>query len=57
VSLALAALSLYYVLGSAVDIAAFTESIVGPASVPSAAARLVLGGLCALAAGRSLARA
>jgi hypothetical protein len=30
VSLALAALSLYYVLGSAVDLAAFTDDIVGP---------------------------
>jgi hypothetical protein len=46
----LVGLSVYYVLGSVVDLAAFLQSIVGPASVPSAAVRIVLGCLCAWAA-------
>jgi len=50
--LALVSLAVYYVLGSAVDLAGFAQGVVGPASVPSAAARIVLGGACILAAAR-----
>jgi hypothetical protein len=48
--LVLYALAAYYVVGSIVDVAAFAQGIVGLASVPSAALRIVVGGLC-LAAG------
>jgi len=47
--LVLAALAGYYVLGSIVDLQAFTKGIVGPASVPSAVVRIALGSVCALA--------
>lgn len=50
--IALLSLALYYVLGSLVDIAAFSENIVGPASVPSAVIRIAIGLLCAVAAWR-----
>src|SRR5262249_28592024 len=40
----------YFVLGSVVDLAAFAQGIVGPASVPSAAIRLALGALSLWAA-------
>jgi hypothetical protein len=50
--LALVSLALYYVLGSVVDLAAFAQGVVGPASVPSAAVRTILGGACLLAAAR-----
>jgi len=49
---ALLSLAVYYILGSLVDLAAFGQGIVGPASVPSAAVRLVLGGACLFAAMR-----
>jgi hypothetical protein len=48
----LAGLGVYYVLGSLVDLAAFAQGLVGPASVPSAAVRILLGVLCFMAAGR-----
>ncbi len=48
----LAGLGLYYVLGSFVDLAAFAQGVVGAASVPSAAVRILLGVLCLLAARR-----
>ena len=50
--LALVSLAVYFVLGSAVDLAAFAQGVVGPASVPSAVARIVLGAACLLAAAR-----
>jgi hypothetical protein len=43
---ALTVLSAYYVLSSVVDIAAFVDGIVGPASVPSAVVRIALGAGC-----------
>ena len=39
-------LAIYYLLGSAVDLIAFMQGIVGPLSVPSAAARILLGVGC-----------
>ena len=50
--LALVSLAVYFVLGSAVDLAAFAQGVVGSASVPSAAARMILGGACLFAAAR-----
>lgn len=50
--LALVSLAVYYVLGSAVDLAAFAQGVVGPASVPSAVVRIVLGAACILTAAR-----
>ena len=49
---ALAALAGYYVLGSIVDLHAFAQDIVGPASVPSAVVRIALGVVCAVVAVR-----
>jgi hypothetical protein len=40
----------YYILSSVVDLAAFAQGIVGPASVPSAGIRIAVGGLCLVAA-------
>jgi hypothetical protein len=48
----LAGLGVYYVLGSLVDLAAFGQGLVGPASVPSAAVRILLGVLCFVAVAR-----
>jgi hypothetical protein len=48
----LASLAVYYVIGSLVDVSAFNDNIVGPASVPSAVVRIFVGGLCAVAAWR-----
>ena len=48
----LAGLGVFYVLGSLVDLAAFAQGLVGPASVPSAAVRILLGVLCFVAIGR-----
>lgn len=45
----LLALAGYYVLSSLVDVAAFAQGTVGPASVPSAAIRIVVGALCLVA--------
>ncbi len=50
--LVLAALAGYFVVGSLVDLAAFTEGIVGAASVPSAVLRIAIGAVCVLAAVR-----
>src|SRR3954454_11174132 len=47
---ALAALAGYYVVGSLVDLQAFTQAIVGPASIPSAVLRIALGVVCGAAA-------
>ena len=52
VRVVLAGLGIYYVLGSLVDLAAFAQGIVGPASVPSAAVRIVLGVVCLVAIAR-----
>ena len=52
VRLVLFTLSVYYVLGSLVDLAAFAQGVVGTASVPSAAVRILIGGACLLAAAR-----
>ena len=46
VKTALVALAGYLVVGSLVDLAAFAQSTVGPASVPSAAIRIALGIVC-----------
>jgi len=43
---ALTALAAYYFLSSAVDVAAYLQGIVGAASIPSAIARVAIGGLC-----------
>lgn len=50
--IALAALAFYFVIGSIVDLLAWSSGIVGSAAVPSAAIRIVLGLLCAVAAAR-----
>jgi hypothetical protein len=50
--LALAALGGYYVVGSLVDLLAFGDGVVGPASVPSAGVRIALGMLAVVAAWR-----
>lgn len=50
--IALAALAFYYVIGSLVDLAAFNDSIVGPAAAPSAVIRIAVGILCLVAAWR-----
>jgi hypothetical protein len=42
----LLALAGYYVLSSLLDLAAFAQGIVGPASVPSAAIRIAVGAIC-----------
>jgi hypothetical protein len=52
--LALLALAFYCVLGSIIDLAAFSQGIVGPLSIPSAVARIALG-VWAGWVGRSLA--
>jgi len=44
----------YYVLGSLVDLQAFANGIVGPASVPSAAVRIGVGAVCVVVAARLL---
>jgi hypothetical protein len=44
--LILVGLGVYYVLSSVVDIAAFAQGVVGTLSLPSAAARIVIGSLC-----------
>jgi uncharacterized protein YjeT (DUF2065 family) len=49
---ALTVLSAYYVLSSAVDIAALIDGVVGPASVPSAVVRIALGVVCLVLAAR-----
>ena len=46
---ALLSLAVYYILGSLVDLASFAQDVVGMASVPSAAGRIVVGGVCVLA--------
>jgi hypothetical protein len=56
-TVALLSLAVYYILGSLVDLAAFAQGIVGMASVPSAAVRIGLGGMCVLAALRLSGRA
>jgi hypothetical protein len=48
----LAGLGIYYVLGSLVDLVAFAQGLVGMASVPSAAVRILLGVLCFVAVAR-----
>jgi len=55
VRIALVALAVYYVLGSIIDLAAFRDGVVGAASVPSAAVRIFIGGLCLVAVSRSFA--
>jgi hypothetical protein len=49
----LLALAAYYVFSSLVDLAAFAQGIVGPASVPSAAIRIAVGAICLAAAWNS----
>ena len=49
---ALGALAFYFVIGSVVDLLAWSSGIVGSAAVPSAAIRIALGGLCLIAAAR-----
>ena len=43
----------YYILSATVDLAAYSEEIVGTASLPSAAVRIVLGLACLVAIGRT----
>ena len=50
----LAALTGYFILSSVVDVAAFTQGIVGPASIPSAVIRVAAGLLCAVLSVRSV---
>ena len=47
---ALVALAGYFVVGSIVDLSAFSQGVIGPASVPSAAIRITLGLACLVAA-------
>ena len=51
--LVLFSLAAYYIVGSLVDLAAFNSNVVGPASAPSAAIRIAVGVLCAVAAWRA----
>jgi hypothetical protein len=44
--LVLLGLALYFILGSAVDLAAFVQGIVGSAAVPSVVVRTAIGMLC-----------
>jgi uncharacterized protein YjeT (DUF2065 family) len=44
------ALAGYYIISSLVDLAAFAQGIVGPASIPSAAIRIAVGVICLVAA-------
>lgn len=46
------ALAGYYLLSSVIDLAAFAQGVVGPASVPSAVARIAIGTICVAVAGR-----
>jgi hypothetical protein len=46
VRIALRALAGYYIVSSAIDLAAFGEAVVGPASVPSAVVRIAIGVAC-----------
>jgi hypothetical protein len=48
--IALVSLGAYYIIGSIVDAAAFLQGVVGPASVPSVAVRIVLGVFCLFSA-------
>jgi hypothetical protein len=50
--IALWALAFYFVVGSAVDLGAFSRGTVGAAALPSGVVRIVIGGLCAVAAMR-----
>src|SRR6185295_6976400 len=43
-------LAVYYVLSSLVDLLAFAQGTVGPASVPSAAIRIAVGAICLVVA-------
>jgi len=52
IRIVLVGLGIYYVLGSLVDLAAFAQGLVGTASVPSAAVRILLGALCFVAVAR-----
>jgi hypothetical protein len=49
---ALLSLAGYFVVGPLVDLAAFNDNIVGPASLPSAVIRIAVGVVCAAAAWR-----
>lgn len=51
--LVLLGLAGYYILSATVDLAAYSEEIVGTASLPSAAVRVALGLACLLAIGRT----
>jgi hypothetical protein len=48
----LASLAAYYVVGSLVDLTAFSSNIVGTAAVPSSVIRIAVGILCAVGAWR-----
>lgn len=48
--IALLGLAGYYLVSSIVDLAAFAQGVVGAASVPSAALRIAIGTICAVAA-------
>lgn len=50
VRIALIALAAYYVASSVIDLAAYAEGVVGPASVPSAFVRIAVGAACGAAA-------
>ena len=49
----LISLATYYLIGSAVDLMAFRDGIVGSLAVPSIAIRVVVGSLCLFAAART----
>ena len=48
----LTALAFYYIVGSVIDLQAFSTGVVGQAAVPSAIIRIVTGGLCLVSAVR-----
>ena len=52
IRIVLAGLGVYYLLGSLVDLTAFTDGLVSAASVPSAAVRISLGVVCFVAVAR-----
>jgi uncharacterized protein YjeT (DUF2065 family) len=57
IRIALVALGGYFIVSSLVDIVAFQDGVVEAASAPSAALRIMFGGLCLLAATTYVARA
>ena len=52
VRIVLLSLAAYYIVGSLLDLAGFAQGVVGPASVPSGAVRILVGIACIVAVSR-----